>query len=201
MRRSRIPLVVALLDSSKDYVLARNLLPALVPLLVAVAIGLTLRRARRAGAVLAVVLIAYSLGFSVWASVAPALQRPDWDAVAGAIGEPQSAAGDGHLDDRPGVAALLPLDRLLPGPASDEGFDWWVREVDFISEGPAPPPPRRAARPRLPPGSATSRSAASTSAATRCRARACAPLRLRAIRDAELNFRTNGVLLDGIGPR
>ena len=28
-----------------------------------------------------------------------------------------------------------------------------------------------------------------------------APLRLAAIREAELGFRTNGVLLDGIGPR
>ena len=28
-----------------------------------------------------------------------------------------------------------------------------------------------------------------------------APLRLRSVRGAELGFRTNGVLLDGIGPR
>ena len=24
-----------------------------------------------------------------------------------------------------------------------EGFDWWVGEIDFISDGPAPPPPAR----------------------------------------------------------
>jgi hypothetical protein len=28
-----------------------------------------------------------------------------------------------------------------------------------------------------------------------------APLRLRSVRDAELGFRTNGVLVDGIGPQ
>ena len=33
-------------------------------------------------------LFAYSLGFCVWASVSPALQRPDWDAVAAQLGEP-----------------------------------------------------------------------------------------------------------------
>ena len=85
---SAIPLALGLLAPSKDFVLARNLMPALVPLLVAVAIGFTLRGARRLGAVLGAALVAYSLGFSIWASVSPALQRPDWDAVAAAIGEP-----------------------------------------------------------------------------------------------------------------
>ena len=44
-----IPVLLALASPGKDYVLARNLMPALVPLLVAVAIGVTLRGARRAG--------------------------------------------------------------------------------------------------------------------------------------------------------
>ncbi|MGH2975736.1 MAG: glycosyltransferase family 39 protein, partial [Solirubrobacterales bacterium] len=83
-----VPLGLALLDPSKDYVLARNLMPAVVPLLVALSVGFTLRRARRAGAALAAATVACSLGFSIWASVSPALQRPDWDAVAAAIGEP-----------------------------------------------------------------------------------------------------------------
>ena len=79
-----MPLALALLAPGKDYVLARNLMPALVPLLAAVAVGVTLRRARRGGVVVASVLVAYSLGFCIWASVSPALQRPDWDAVGGA---------------------------------------------------------------------------------------------------------------------
>jgi hypothetical protein len=75
-----------------------------------------------------------------------------------------------------------------------------VHEIDFVSEGQAPPPPRRLLgsgfrefayedvdgrlfirRYRLPgPG--------------------LAPLRLRALRSPQLGWRNNGVLLDGVGP-
>ena len=83
-----IPVLLALASPGKDYVLARNLMPALVPLLVAVAFAVTLRGARRRGPVLGAALFAYSLGFCVWASLSPALQRPDWGAVAAKLGEP-----------------------------------------------------------------------------------------------------------------
>src|SRR5690606_15414894 len=76
--------------ASKDYVLARNVIPALVPLLVVLAIALTLPGARRLGAAIAALLLAYSLGFCLWASAAPSLQRPDWSAVAARLGEPQA---------------------------------------------------------------------------------------------------------------
>jgi mannosyltransferase len=102
-----VPVVLGLLDASKDYVLARNLLPALVPLLVVLAVGFTLRGARRSGAILAAALVAYSLGFSVWASLSPALQRPDWDSVAAALGEPTA----------PRAMVTWTLGRFLPGPA------------------------------------------------------------------------------------
>src|SRR3954463_10326936 len=46
-----VPLLLAIGSAGKDFVLARNLLPALVPLLLAAAIGLTVKRARRLGAV------------------------------------------------------------------------------------------------------------------------------------------------------
>ena len=111
-----IPVLLALASPGKDYVLARNLLPALVPLLVAVAIGVTLRGARRGGMVLGAALVAYSLGFCVWASLSPGLQRPDWGAVAAQARRTDGAAGDRHLDAGRGLASLLPLDRLLPGP-------------------------------------------------------------------------------------
>ena len=76
-----IPVAVALLSTSKDYVLARNLIPALVPLLIVVAIAVTLPAARRLGAVLGGALLVYSLGFCIAASTVPGLQRPNWDAV------------------------------------------------------------------------------------------------------------------------
>ena len=194
-----VPLLIGLLDPSKDYVLARNLLPALVPLLVAVAVGLTLRRVRRGGTVLAAVLIAYSLGFSIWASVSPALQRPDWSAVAAAIGEPTVPRA--MVTWTLGEASLryyLSTGSVQVHPS--EGFQWWVGEVDFISDGPAPPPPAKL----LGPGFRQAGYEQVGRLYVRRYARlgpGLAPLRLRAIRSAELGFHSNGVLLDGISPK
>ena len=193
-----VPLVIGLLDPSKDYVLARNLMPALVPLLVALGVGFTLPKARRRGAALAAVLVAYSLGFSVWASLSPALQRPNWESVASAIGEPTVPRAMvtwtlGHASLR----YYLSTGSFQVRPS--EGFEWSVGEIDFISDGPAPPPPARLYGPgfrevdyeRV--GRLYVRRFATPGPELR-------PLRLRTIRDAELGFRTNGVLLDGIGP-
>jgi len=193
-----VPVVIGLLDSSKDYVLARNLLPALVPFLVALAVGFTLRNARRSGAILATALVAYSLGVSVWASLSPALQRPDWDAVASALGEPETPRA--MVTWTLGEASLryyLSTGSFQVQPS--DGFDWWIGEVDFISDGPAPPPPRRLFGPgfrqvgyqRV--GRLYARRYATPGPGLK-------PLRLRTVRNAELGFRTNGVLLDGIGP-
>ncbi len=190
-------LAIGLLDPSKDFVLARNLLPALVPLLAALAIGFTLSTARRRGAALAAVLVAYSFGFSVWASVSPALQRPDWKAVAEAIGEPKVPRA--MVTWTLGEASLRYY--LSTGSfqvQASEGFDWAVGEVDFISDGPAAPPPARLLGPGF--------REVGAERVGRLHVRRFAtpgpelrPLRLRTIRDAELGFRTNGVLLDGIG--
>jgi mannosyltransferase len=193
-----VPLVIGLLDSSKDYVLARNLLPALVPLLVAVAVGFALPSARRRGGALAAILIAFSLGFSVWASFSPALQRPNWESVADAIGEP--TAPRAIVTWTLGEASLryyLSTGGIQVQPS--DGYKWWVGEIDFISDGPAPPPParifgsgfREVGDERV--GRLYVRRFATPGSELR-------PLRLRTIRDAELGFRTNGVLLDGIGP-
>ncbi len=194
-----VPLVIGLLDSSKDYVLARNLLPALVPVLVALAVGFTLPSARRRGAALAAILVAYSLGFSVWASLSPALQRPNWESVAEAIGEPTVPRA--MVTWTLGEASLryyLSTGSIQVQPS--DGFDWWVGEIDFISDGPAPPPPVRIFGPgfrevgyeRV--GRLYVRRFATLGPELR-------RLRLRTIRDAGLGFRTNGVLLDGIGPQ
>jgi hypothetical protein len=179
-------------------VLARNLLPALVPLLLVAAIGFTARRARRTGAVLAVVLAAYSLAFSVWASLSPALQRPDWEAVAGELGEPTVPRA--MVTWTLGEASLryyLSTGSLQTRPS--EGFRWWVGEIDFISDGPAAPPPRRLY------GSGLRETGYERIGRLYVRRFATpgpelVPLRLRTIRDAQLGFRTNGVLLDGLSP-
>lgn len=193
-----VPLAIAALAPGADFVLARNLLPALVPLLVAVAIGCTLPVARRAGAVLGVALVAYSLGFSAWASVSPALQRPDWDAVAAELGEPTTPRA--MVTWTIGAAPLrYYLSTGAFQPRASEGFAWWVGEIDFISEGEAPPPPRRLI------GSGFRQAGYVQVGRFWVRRYArVAPglgfLRLNAVRRARLGFRSNRVLLDGIGP-
>jgi mannosyltransferase len=193
-----VPVALALFVPGKDYVLARNLLPALVPGLVALAIGLTLRRAGRAGTALAAVLVVYSLGFCVWASLAPQLQRPAWDAVAARMGEP----------DAPRATVLWKLGAAslryylstgsFQAQASD-GYSWSVHEIDFVSDGPVPPVPARLLGPRF-------RQVGYEQVGRLHLRRYALPgpdlahLGLRQVRKANLNFRSNGVLLDGIGP-
>jgi hypothetical protein len=193
-----IPILLALLAASKDYVIARNLLPALVPLLLVVAIATTMPTARRLGAAIGAALIVYSLGFSVWASFSPDLQRPDWSQVASRLGEPRAP--------RATVLWTLgeaPLRYYLSTGAiqvrAEEANPWLVHEINFVSDGEVPPPSRAVVgrsfrevadedtgrlvirRYRLPgPG--------------------LAPLRIRELRGANLDWRTNGVLLDGVGP-
>jgi uncharacterized membrane protein len=193
-----VPLAIALVAPGADFVLARNLLPALVPLLVAMAIGFTLPAARRLGAVLGVALVAYSLGFSVWASLSPALQRPDWDAVAAALGEPRTprAMVTWTIGEAP-LRWYLSTGSFQVRPA--EGFAWWVGEVDFVSDGKVPPPPRRLIGPGFR-QTAHERVGQLWVRRYERTAPGLAPLRLRALRQARLGFRSNGVLLDGIGP-
>ncbi len=194
-----IPVAIGLLAPDKNYVLARNLLPALVPLLVAVTVGCTLRGARRSGTILAAALVAYSLGFSVWANTSPALQRPDWSAVAAAIGEPTVPRA--MVTWTLGEASLryyLSTGSIQVQPS--DGFRWWVGEVDFISDGPAPPPPSKLLGAGFRQVGFEQVGRLYVRRYTR-EGPGLAPLRLGRIRDAKLGFRTNGVLLDGISPR
>jgi 4-amino-4-deoxy-L-arabinose transferase-like glycosyltransferase len=193
------PLALALVAPGKDYVLARNLLPALVPLLVAVAIGVTARRSGRTGMVLAAVLVAYSLGFCVWVSASPAWQRPDWDTVASRLGEP--TAPRAIVLWTLGAASLryyLSTGSFQVQPS--DGYSWSVHEVDFVSDGPAPPVPAAALGPRF-------RQLGYEKVGRLYLRRYALPgpdlahLRLARVREADLDFRSNGVLLDGIGPR
>lgn len=193
-----VPVVLALVSTSKDYVLARNVIPALVPLLVALAIGFTLPAARRLGTVLGAGLVAYSLAFCVWASASPDLQRPDWNAVADRLGEPEAP--------RATVTWTLgeaPLRYYLSSGAfqvkAAEGYPWLVREVEFVSDGRVPPPPPGLIGPGF-------RESGPEDAGRlfirryRTIGPRLLPLRLRTVKRADLDFRTNGVLLDGVGP-
>jgi len=72
----------------KDYVVERNLLPALIPLLATVALGFAASGARRLGLLLAVALCAYWAAFDVHVTQTPNLQRPDFRTVTDALGPP-----------------------------------------------------------------------------------------------------------------
>ncbi len=193
-----VPVATAILPGGVDFVLARNMMAALVPLLVVAAIGLTLPAARRLGAALAAGLLAYSLGFCIWASFSPDLQRPDWGAVASRLGEPQAPRAT--VTWTLGQASLrheLTSDAFMVKPS--ERLGWMVREINFVSEGPAPAPPRRLLGPGF---REIAREDTGRLFIRRYRLPepGLAPLRLRQLRDASLDFRTNGVLLDGVGP-
>jgi len=193
-----IPLLLALGPGGRDFVLSRNLLPALVPLLLAVAVALTVERARQLGTVVALLLVLYSLGFCIRASTDPDLQRPDWEAVAKHLGEP-----DGPRATVTWVIGEAPLRYYLSTGAiqlkASEGYDWLVREITFVSMGEAPPPPARLIGPRF---RETGHEAVGELFIRRYRVTGpgLAPLRLRGLRHARTNFRNNGVLLDGVGP-
>jgi hypothetical protein len=80
-----------------------------------------------------------------------------------------------------------------------EGFSWSVHEALFVSDGPAPPVPAGLLGPRF-------RQVAYEKVGRLYVRRYAMPgaelahLRLRRIAGAKLNFRSNRVLLDGIGP-
>jgi len=114
----------------KDYVVERNLLPALVPLAVVVALGLGAARARLVGMLLAVALCSYWLAFDVYVTQTPNLQRPDIRAVARALGParvPRAIVGWRLAGD--------PLRWYL----ADGALRWFgggerVREVDLVGK-------------------------------------------------------------------
>ena len=113
-----------------DYVVERNLLPALLPLAAAVAVGFSVRSAWRVGAVLAVGLCLYWLAFDVYVTRKPNLQRPDLRTLSQEIGPAQvpRAIVSWKL-------AADPIRWYLPGrvPRMYGGRER-VREVDVISK-------------------------------------------------------------------
>jgi len=193
-----IPVAIALLDASKNFVLARNLIPALVPLLAAVGIAVASPATRRLGTAIGALLFAYSLGFCVLASTDEQFQRPNWSAVAEQIGDPH-----GPRATVTWTLGEAPLRFYLSTGAiqvrAKERYDWLVKEVDFVSDGSVPAPPRRLLGPGF-------HQVADESTGRlkirryRFQQPGLAPLRLRRLRDARLDFRSNGVLLDGVGP-
>jgi mannosyltransferase len=118
------PLAFAL--AGADYLDARNLIVAWVPLALVVSIAATAERSRRAGAVLAAGLFALFAAGTAALDTRPDLQREDWRAVARALGAPTGRR-----------ALIVPaqgrvLLDYLPGLHWNVARHQRVREVDLI---------------------------------------------------------------------
>lgn len=136
-----VALALAAAAIGQDYVLERNLLPALIPLFLVAAVGIAAPRSGRLGIAVGVALVAYLAAFCVYSDFRPALQREDWRGAARAIGPPRGRPraivvweqGDEPLAfyiDRGERQAKWKRWRLGPVP---------VAEVDVVSGRPPPP--------------------------------------------------------------
>jgi hypothetical protein len=72
---------------NQDFVISRNLLGAVVPLLLAAGVGLGARRLRPAGPIVALALVCLLAGLSVAAQYDDDVERPPWGDAAEAIAE------------------------------------------------------------------------------------------------------------------
>jgi mannosyltransferase len=114
----------------KDYVVERNLLPALLPLAAAGGIGFAASGARRLGLLFAVALCAYWLAFDVHVTQTPNLQRPDFHTLTDELGPPRGprAIVTWKLAADPVMFYLADgSQRLYSGRQA-------VREVDLVSK-------------------------------------------------------------------
>ena len=122
------PLVVGLLG--QDYFLSRNVMPAVVPFVVALAAACAVPRARLLGGALLAALLAMFVFAAVRVQTHPYLERPSWGEVARALGPaavPRAVfASDGATAD--------PLKIYLPGAAWGEppARELTIREVDVV---------------------------------------------------------------------
>jgi hypothetical protein len=92
--------------AGEDFVLSRNLLGAMVPLLLAVSVGLGASRLRPAGPIVALILVGVLAASSVAGEYDHDVERPSWGAAADAIAE------DGEPD------MVLACCGALAGPAA-----------------------------------------------------------------------------------
>jgi hypothetical protein len=142
-----VPVVLALLGA--DFVDSRNLLPALVPLLLVVAAGIGAMRSGRLRAAATGGLGALGLATVLYVSVTPAVQRTDYRGAARALGPPTSTRAVAVvLGGRPspfGLGEYLPGAHPLPAAGSR------VSELDVVAFssriGSNRSPPRRLAIP------------------------------------------------------
>ncbi len=124
-----VPLLLALVG--RDYYIARNLLPAWIPLAVVIGAACAAPRTRTAGAILALALIAGSVWALVRIDSSPQYQRPNWRGVAAALGAPSGPRAIVAYD---GPSATVPLSIYLAGSRTPPAQPVvTVRELDVVA--------------------------------------------------------------------
>ncbi|HEU4393311.1 MAG TPA: glycosyltransferase family 39 protein [Solirubrobacterales bacterium] len=176
--------------AGSDYVVERNLLPALIPLFLAAAAGFAASGARRVGIVLATALCAYWLAFDIHVTRTLNLQRPDFRNVVERLGPP--------LRPRAIVTWTLAADgvQFYLGEGSRRKYRGKVpiREVDVISKAVVVGRP-----PNLPPAfHPVERLRLERLTLTRYLARGIHRVPVLALRNARTGFGRNAVITDGM---
>lgn len=175
--------------AGRDYVVERNLLPALVPLLVVAAIGFAAGAPRRAGAVFAMVLCAFWLGFAVYVARTPNLQRPDFRELAERLGPargPRAIVGWKLAADPLRFYLAGGARRIYKGEVA-------LREIDVIKK------PISKRRTVILPRSfhQVERVRLERLTLIRYRSRRSREVPFRVLRDLRTGFGVNGVVVDG----
>jgi mannosyltransferase len=132
------PIVLAWLG--QDYVVARNLMPAWIPLAVVLGAACTVPRARLAGAAFAAVLLAGSLYADVRIGSHVEFQRPDWRGVARALGPSSGTRAIVAYDGRFATGPLAIYMRGIPFSVTPPNVPAAVSEVDVIGRTWQAPP-------------------------------------------------------------
>lgn len=190
-----VALALVLAAAGQDYVLGRNLLPALIPLAMVVAAGIAAPRAGRPGIAVGIALVVYSLAFCVSADFRPALQREDWRSVAEQIGPPRGRPRAIVAYDQGGEPLAFYVGR---GERQVKWKQWRhgpvpVAEVDVVSGRPPP-----AAHRALPPSfRQVKRLTLGRMTLIRYRALRPLPLRWGQLIHNFTGYANNVVLLDG----
>jgi mannosyltransferase len=121
-----LPLLLAL--GGLDYLLTRNVIMALVPLLIALACGLAARHAGRVGIAVAVAICALSLVPIAAVGMEARLQRPSWRTLVDALGrvtQPRAVEVAGGYRAQPLKLYLSHVSYLGRRSA-------FLRELDFV---------------------------------------------------------------------
>jgi 4-amino-4-deoxy-L-arabinose transferase-like glycosyltransferase len=180
-----LALVAAL--AGKDYVIERNLLPALIPLAAVVALGFA-AASPRTSLLLAGGLCAYWLAFAVYVTQTPNLQRPDFRVAAQDIGraEARRAIVGWRL-------AADPIRWYLPGKAVQVyGGLRAVREIDVLSK----PHFAGAAANLLPAFQPVEQARVDRLTLTRYRAPHLVNITVKELKRLPTGFAANGVVID-----